>query len=78
MTAGRVAEVCSSGIGCALTPHSVGRIQLQHLGKGGNLLGIIVVLRRYFSSFQGFSPVRAIILPAASRSFPDKDRNGSA
>ncbi|NEU98249.1 hypothetical protein [Bradyrhizobium uaiense] len=77
MTAGRVAEVCGIGIGCALAPHSVARIQLQHFGKGGNLLGIIVVLRRYFSS-PGISPVCAIILPAASRSFPDKDRNGSA
>ncbi|WP_375778158.1 hypothetical protein ACE103_02170 [Bradyrhizobium sp. ma5] len=57
---------------------TIRRIQLQHLGKGGNLNGSHCDIPSIFFWPSGISPVRAIILPAAFRSFLSLDRNGSA
>ncbi|WP_223974618.1 hypothetical protein [Bradyrhizobium sp. RD5-C2] len=68
-----------AGIG-PVCSHStaIGRIQLQHFGKGGNLAASHCDIASIFFWPSGISPVRAIILPAAFRSFLSLDRNGSA
>ncbi|MCC8958267.1 hypothetical protein H8B02_34070 [Bradyrhizobium sp. Pear77] len=57
---------------------ATGKIQLQHFGKGGNLIASHCDIALIFFSLSGISQVRAIILPAVFRSFLSPDRNGSA